>query len=48
MGCIVYEMACLQLPFQAKDMESLFRRVVKGNQIVGFLSILGEYRPITR
>jgi len=37
MGCIVYEMACLQLPFQAKDMESLFRRVVKG-----------EYRPIPR
>jgi NIMA (never in mitosis gene a)-related kinase len=37
MGCIVYEMACLQLPFQAKDMESLFRRVVKG-----------EYKPIPR
>lgn len=36
-GCITYEMACLQLPFQAKDMASLFEIVCKG-----------DFRPIPR
>lgn len=37
MGCIAYEMAALQLPFQAKDMAGLFDVVCKG-----------EYRPIPK
>lgn len=37
MGVIAYEMACLQLPFQAKDMQQLYKKVIKG-----------EYRSIPR
>jgi len=37
MGCILYEMVCLQLPFQANDMNGLFKKVEKG-----------EYKPIPR
>ena len=36
-GCITYEMACLHLPFQAKDMGALYKRVIKG-----------EYKPIPK
>ena len=37
LGCITYEMAALHLPFQAKDMASLYKRVIKG-----------EFKPIPR
>ena len=37
LGCITYEMAALQLPFQAKDMASLYKRVTRG-----------EYKSIPR
>ena len=37
LGCITYEMAALQLPFQAKDMASLYKKVTKG-----------DYKPIPR
>ena len=37
LGCITYEMAALHLPFQAKDMASLYKRVTKG-----------EYKSIPR
>jgi NIMA (never in mitosis gene a)-related kinase len=30
LGCVIYEMATQQPPFRAKDMESLFKRVVRG------------------
>lgn len=30
-GCAVYEMCCLVPPFQADDMGSLFKRVLKGS-----------------
>ena len=29
-GCIVYEMTALKLPFQAEDMNGLYQRVCKG------------------
>lgn len=30
LGCVLYEMAALEPPFTAKDMDSLYRKVVKG------------------
>jgi NIMA (never in mitosis gene a)-related kinase 1/4/5 len=30
LGCVIYEMSSLQPPFQALDMQQLFRKVVKG------------------
>jgi NIMA (never in mitosis gene a)-related kinase len=29
-GCIIYEMITLRPPFQADDMQGLYRKVVKG------------------
>lgn len=29
-GCITYEMASLTLPFQAQDMQSLFKKITRG------------------
>lgn len=37
LGCITYEIACLHLPFQAKDMAALYKKVIKG-----------DYKPIPR
>lgn len=31
LGCVVYEAACLKPPFRADDMESLYRRIIKGD-----------------
>ncbi len=30
MGCVIYELATLQPPFLAKDMKTLYNRVIKG------------------
>jgi NIMA (never in mitosis gene a)-related kinase len=30
LGCIIYELTCMVLPFQARDMAELFKRVIKG------------------
>ena len=30
LGCILYEMTCLRAPFQAHNMEGLYKRVIKG------------------
>ncbi|CAD8059426.1 unnamed protein product [Paramecium sonneborni] len=30
LGCVVYEMCCLQTPFRAKDMDMLFQKVQRG------------------
>ncbi|CAD8188611.1 unnamed protein product [Paramecium octaurelia] len=30
LGCVVYEMAALKPPFQAEDMEGLYKRVIRG------------------
>lgn len=30
MGCVIYEMAALHPPFQAEDMQGLYKKVVKG------------------
>ena len=30
LGCVIYEMMALKPPFQAKDMDQLFRRVLRG------------------
>jgi hypothetical protein len=30
MGCVIYEMAALHPPFEAENMEKLFKRVSKG------------------
>ncbi|CAD8099627.1 unnamed protein product [Paramecium sonneborni] len=30
LGCVLYEMAALKLPFQAEDMDSLYKKVIKG------------------
>lgn len=30
LGCVIYEMMALKPPFQAKDMDQLFRRVMRG------------------
>ena len=35
LGCISYEMIALELPFQAKDMGALYKKVIKG-----------EFKPI--
>lgn len=35
LGCIVYEMTALHLPFQAKDMGTLYKKVTRG-----------EYKPL--
>jgi len=29
-GCVIYEMCCLEPPFQAEDMNGLFKKVLKG------------------
>ena len=29
-GCVIYEMAALKPPFRAKDMDGLYKRVIKG------------------
>jgi NIMA (never in mitosis gene a)-related kinase len=31
LGCILYEMTALRAPFQAKDMDELFKIVTKGS-----------------
>lgn len=31
LGCVTYEMCALHLPFQAKDMATLFKNVTKGD-----------------
>jgi NIMA (never in mitosis gene a)-related kinase len=31
LGCILYEMTALRAPFQAKDMDELFKKVTKGS-----------------
>ena len=30
LGCVIYEMTTLKPPFQAEDMQGLFKSVVKG------------------
>lgn len=30
LGCVIYELTCLCPPFKAKDMKSLYNRVLKG------------------
>jgi NIMA (never in mitosis gene a)-related kinase 1/4/5 len=30
LGCVIYEMICLEPPFKAEDMQGLYRRVLKG------------------
>ncbi len=37
LGCIIYELTCMMLPFQARDMAELFKKVIKG-----------EYRSIPK
>ena len=37
LGCIIYELTCTVLPFQARDMAELFKKVIKG-----------EYRSIPK
>ena len=31
LGCVLYEMITLKPPFQAEDMNGLYRRVIKGH-----------------
>jgi NIMA (never in mitosis gene a)-related kinase len=31
LGCILYEMTALKAPFQARDMDELFKKVTKGS-----------------
>jgi NIMA (never in mitosis gene a)-related kinase len=30
LGCVLYEMICLKPPFQAEDMQNLYKKVVRG------------------
>jgi NIMA (never in mitosis gene a)-related kinase len=30
LGCVLYEMICLNPPFQAEDMRGLYKKVIKG------------------
>lgn len=30
LGCVLYEMATLEPPFQADDMEGLYRKIIRG------------------
>ncbi|CAD8099629.1 unnamed protein product [Paramecium sonneborni] len=34
LGCVLYEMAALKLPFQAEDMDSLYKKVIKGKNCI--------------
>jgi NIMA (never in mitosis gene a)-related kinase len=31
LGCVIYEMCALKLPFQANNMNDLFKKLIKGN-----------------
>lgn len=31
LGCVIYEMATLKPPFQAEDMDGLYKKVIKGS-----------------
>jgi NIMA (never in mitosis gene a)-related kinase len=31
LGCVIFEMVTLQPPFQAEDMQGLFKKIIKGN-----------------
>lgn len=33
LGCVLYEMSSLKPPFRAEDMQSLYKKVIKGNLI---------------
>mmetsp|Transcript_37661 Transcript_37661/g.57694 ORF Transcript_37661/g.57694 Transcript_37661/m.57694 type:complete len:85 (-) Transcript_37661:818-1072(-) len=33
LGCVIYELACLRPPFQGRDLDTLHRRVVKGQYL---------------
>ena len=58
MGCVLYEMAALQPPFRAKDMESLYKKVVRGlyselpshysNDLCNLLKSLLQVKPNLR
>ncbi len=34
LGCVLYEMTTLKPPFRAEDMEGLFKKVVKGINLI--------------
>ena len=46
LGCITYEMANLGLPFQAKDMDHLYKRVIKGEYPKLSTKYTGRLGPI--